>query len=181
MTRRTNGEPGLATFGPDETCGGGTTGNSAPSLEVALNGPATEDTFVTITSPSPELLDVVGGGVTIPVGAYKAEVILQAGSGGADVVLTASYDGVQLAQTVTVLSASEVPTPKALEPSEILLPVDSEMAVRVILDLPASSSGQRPVSVDSDLISAPESVTVPAGAFEATSPSCLALRVGRQR
>ncbi|MGB0589204.1 MAG: amidohydrolase family protein [Myxococcota bacterium] len=163
------GDPELVGFGPNATyIWEDTTGETSPSLEVSLNGPAAEDTFVAISSPSPEYLSVVGGGVTIPAGDYSATVTLEAIAGGVDVVLTASYGDIQLAQTVTVISASEVPTPAGLEPAEIILPVDSEMTLKVILDLPAGAAGQVvELSVEGGLVTAPESVTVAPGSFEA--------------
>jgi cytosine/adenosine deaminase-related metal-dependent hydrolase len=163
------GEPELVSFGPDATyIWEGTTGQSSPGLEVSLNGPATEDTFVAVSSPSPEVLTVVGGGVTILAGDYSAFVEIQAITGGEAVVLTASYDGVQLAQTVTVISASDVPTPTVLEPAEIIMPVDSEMTLKVFLDLPAGAAGQVvELAVEGGLITAPVSVNVSPGSFEA--------------
>jgi len=164
------GDPELVSFGPEAVfIWEGTTGQTSPALEVSLNGPATEDIFVTVSSPSPEQLTVVGGGVTIPEGAYSALVELEAISGGQDVVLTASYDGTQLARAVTVISASDVPTPTALEPAEIIMPVDSQMSLKVHLDLPAGAQGQSvDLAVEGGLISAPASVTVAPGAFEAS-------------
>ncbi|MDP6943942.1 MAG: amidohydrolase family protein, partial [Myxococcota bacterium] len=164
------GEPELATFGPAETyIWEGITGSTSPPLYVSLNGPALGDTFIAISSPSPEQLEVVGGGVTIPDGDHEAEVTLIATTGGADVVLTASYDGIQLARTVTVLSPDAEPTPIGLEPAAIIMPVDTTMTVTVTMDLPAGAEGQEVLlEVENDMVTVPSSVLVAPGDFEAS-------------
>jgi len=164
------GAPALASFGPEETfIWEGVSGSASPPLMVGLNGPALEDTFIAVSSPSPELLEIIGGGVTIPAGATSAEVTLDAKSGGSGVVLTASYEDTQLARTVTVLSASDVPTPQAFEPTEVIMPVETTMPLTLTLDLPAGAAGQVvEIAVSDAVISAPSSVTVAPGAFEVT-------------
>ncbi|WP_437485223.1 lamin tail domain-containing protein [Sorangium sp. So ce1014] len=138
------GAPRLAAFGPDASFAyvGQVAAPTLPApLEVTLSGPATADTFVSVTSGDPATIAVVGGGATVPAGATSAVVLLDALAAAAAVELTASLGDVSLTATVRVLDPVEAPALAALEPPSPTVAPGGTVSFTVTLDIPAPPEG----------------------------------------
>jgi len=144
---------------------------SVPPLVVRLTRPAPAGGTVVALSSADETKVKVPASVTVPEGATTAQVLLTgvlASEPPAPVKVSASlFD--KLA-TADVLVVTGEPKPAALDPTEASLFVGKTQELTVQLTQPAFDGDVvLDVSVDpTGVLSAPEQVTVPQGAFEAT-------------
>jgi cytosine/adenosine deaminase-related metal-dependent hydrolase len=166
------GDPILIGFGPALVFAteGSAASPTLPPLTASLTGPVEEDVFVSIVSPAPDQVEVVGGGVTIAAGQKSAEVILNALAASEEpVTLTANYLEKSLTAEVRVIGPDETPAVTALKPAEADVLVDEEITLTVHLSIPAPVEGAEVLlSVDDALADLPESVLIPAGALSAS-------------
>jgi len=133
----------LVDFGPVPSfIGEGQTAvNTIPDpLVVTLAGPVPSNTFVTVTSINPSIVDVFGGGVTVLQGTNSAQVLLSGVSPGT-VNLTASLAGIDLHADVRVFGDAELRHVVALVPAEAWIQISTTFQFDVVLDLPAAIGG----------------------------------------
>lgn len=140
-------------------------------LAVTLSSAVETDTFVSISSSDPASLVVVGGGVTVPVGANSAVVLVDALQPSPSVTLTATLDTQTRVADVRVVGAAEVPQVAAIDPAGAAVAPGGTVDLTVYLDIPAT-----PVTGDSVSLTAspgvsgsvPASVTVAGDQISAT-------------
>ena len=138
------------------------------ALTVTLNGPAPSDTMVPITSSDEGVLTVVGGGVTVPMGASAATVVVNGLTAGT-ATLTATLGGM-LTADVRVIGAGEQPALDTLTPASTTMFAGTSTTFTVTLDLPAPAGGTS-VALSVDPANAgvlPAMLTIPAGQVSAT-------------
>jgi cytosine/adenosine deaminase-related metal-dependent hydrolase len=146
-------------------------GVSVPPLLVRLTRPAPAGGTVVALSSADESKVKVPASVTVPEGATEAPVLLTgvlASDPAAPVEVAATLFDKTL--TADVLVVSGEPEPVAVDPSEASLFVGKTLELTVRLDMPAFA-GDVVLAVGLDVagvLSAPASVTVPQGAFEAS-------------
>jgi hypothetical protein len=80
-------------------------GQTGGIASVELSGPATADTFVSVTSSDPTCLSITGGGTTVPVGRSVVGVGATGLRACASVTLTATLGAVSLTATTTIFPA----------------------------------------------------------------------------
>jgi hypothetical protein len=129
-------------------------------VSVRLTSPAVTDTFVSIRSSNPNVLEAVDGGIWFVAGRVEAPVVFEVASnpstgafpdaglpdGGVDrrVVLSAalaSDAGGTLTSTVRVLLQGEGPTSVTLTPSMTSVVAGGTVKISVLLDVPALAGG----------------------------------------
>jgi len=104
--------------------------------------------------------------VVIAAGATSASIdLVAAGSAGDSTVITATYDGVSLSSTVTIFDDSTARIVTSLTPDTLNLRIGASASLTVTLNAPAGSAGQVVDLATIGDITAPATVTVPAGAF----------------
>jgi hypothetical protein len=165
------GTPAILSFGPalsyvNENQNGVMTIPTA--LTVTLNGPAPSATMVPITSSDTNVLTVVGGGVTVPMNATSA-VVLVNGVAPGTATLTATLGGMRMAD-VRVVGVAEQPALQTLTPTNPSLVAGTSMTFTVTLDIPAPAGGTS-IALSVNPANAgvlPAMVTVPAGQVSAT-------------
>jgi hypothetical protein len=125
------------------------------------------DTFIAITSGSPGVLMVAGGGATVLAGQTSA-VVNVTGVAAGTATLTASLDAVDLMASVRVIDASEVPVLVGLDPANATVPIGTAHALTVTLDIPAPAGGTVIDLTSTAPGAVPATVTVPADQLSAT-------------
>ncbi len=138
-------------------------------ITVQLTSPATSNTFIAITGVA-GVVDVVGGGVTIPSGQSSATVFFDGLAQSPGATITASYLGVMKSTQVRVLGAAEQPTMLTLSPATVTLPPLGSSMFAAKTDIPAPPGG---LVVSLGLVPAnagtvPVTVTIPADETTAT-------------
>jgi large repetitive protein len=138
------------------------------ALTVTLNGPAASATTVPIVSSNENVLTVVGGGVTIPMGSTSGQVLVN-GLAAGTATLTATLGG-SLTADVRVVGATEQPALASLTPPNASIFAGTSQTFTVTLDIPAPAGGTS-VALSVNPANAgilPAMVTVPAGQLSAT-------------
>jgi hypothetical protein len=158
--------PLLADFGPDGFIAEGATGavTGPEPLTLTLDSVAGADTFVSITSSSPNL-GVVGGGVNVATGNDSATILLDALAPINTATLTASLNGSTLDAQVRVVGSAEVPSVVALDPAEAFVAPGETLPMTATLDFP-DFQAETSVGLSLDpgiLATAPPNVVVPSG------------------
>jgi hypothetical protein len=111
---------------------------------------------------------VVGGGVTVPVGASTAPVILNAVNANPSVTLTLSTGSGMQTATVRVLGGSDAPSMVTLSPVTINVQPGGQATITVGLDIPAPAGGTMvAIHVAPTTGTADFNVTVPANMLSA--------------
>lgn len=167
------GPPGILAFGPAKTFTRvGRMGEATipTALTVTLTAPASGDTFVAITSAEPAMLEIQGGGVTIPDGATSATVLLDGKAEDPSVQVEARLNGQTRTAEVVVLAADAPAKAAALVPAATTVPRNGTVTLTVWLDIPAPPGGAVvALAVDPPTAgNVPSEVTVPADAMTQT-------------
>jgi hypothetical protein len=137
-------------------------------MSVVLSGPALTDTFVTVMSGD-AAVTVVGGGVTVPMGASSAPILFDGVSQAMSVTITASLDVNMASATVRVLDGTEQPAIVSLTPATVTIPPGGTTTFTVTLDLPPVTDTDVTLEASPPGTSTiPATVTVPADALSAT-------------
>ncbi|MCA9624041.1 MAG: amidohydrolase family protein, partial [Myxococcales bacterium] len=110
-------------------------------LEATLSGPAQTNTFVTVTSGSPDLT-VVGGGVTIPMGSTSAPILFDGVAQNAAVPIAVTLGTITFNETVRVVGAGEVPQVASINPTSVVVAPSGMASLEVFLDIPARTGGE---------------------------------------
>ena len=149
--------------------GDGVVGGSAlVPIVVTLSTTVAANTDIALTYSDTLVLDGPAS-VTVPMGADSVEVLLD-GAGPGQETVTATFAGAMLAATVRVYTDAEPRAVLDLTPDPINVPVSTSGALTVTLDIPAPTGGQivTLAAVPGTFITMPPSVTVSAGALDAT-------------
>jgi hypothetical protein len=157
----------LAAFGPDGFIEVGTTAVPVPGLSVQLTTAAAVDTVVALTYEDAAL--VTGpASVTVPMGSDSVDVELTGVASGTAGV-TASLDGNMLTATIQAYSDADARIP-TLDPADLDLTVSTTGSLTVLLNLPAPAAGLVVIlsALPGTIVTAPASVTVPAGDLSAS-------------
>lgn len=163
------GPPEVAAIEP-ATGGAMYVGDVGGPLVVRLTGPAQGATDVTVTSGDEALATVVGT-VTVPDGADSAALVVTAVAATNGVTITAKIgvDGEAHSASLRIVPADTVPQVVDVEAPETVY-ADEVFDVTVTLDLPAKAGGFQAdiVQTPEGVVTGPESVLVPAGAYSVT-------------
>ncbi|AWV88593.1 hypothetical protein DN745_04270 [Bradymonas sediminis] len=139
--------------------------NTIPlALTVELSHAGADDTVVSVTYSNGSVTGPAS--ITIPAGQSTGTIDLSAAGAAGDITdVTATLDATSMSSTVTLYDDATVRTVASLTPDTLGIGVDGNATLTVSLNAPAGSSGQVVEIATTGDISAPASVTVPAGEF----------------
>ncbi|QDG49713.1 amidohydrolase family protein [Persicimonas caeni] len=162
------GPPTIEDFGPAQAyLEAGTTDVPAPGLTVTLNRAPAQTTTVDLTYSDSTIIDGPAT-VDVPANQDSVQVSLYAlGAAGSSADVTATLTGTSMTATVTIYDDASVREVVDLTPANQTLQLDATGTATVVLNLPAPTGGQVVDISTVGEISAPNTVTVPAGQMSA--------------